>query len=47
MSSCTLHVATLCKVHREDAHGIDILVDSLEIFIPLQAQVSEFKEKKG
>jgi len=32
--------------HREDAHGFDILVDSLEIYIPLQAQVCEFKGKK-
>ena len=31
---------------RVDAHGFDILVDSLEICIPLLAQVCEFKGKK-
>ena len=46
MSSRTPHAATVCKGHREDAHGFDILVDSLEICIPLQAQVFKFKGKK-
>lgn len=46
MSSRSPHAVTLCKGHREDAHGFDILVDSLEIYIPLQAQVFKFKGKK-
>ncbi|MCD4808769.1 MAG: YIP1 family protein, partial [Methanosarcinales archaeon] len=46
MSSRTPHAATLCKGHREGAHGFDILVDSLEICISLQAQVCKFKGKK-
>ena len=47
MSPHTPHAATLCKGHREDAHGFDILVGSLEIYIPLQAQVCESKGKKN